>query len=206
MPWFYACEYARILQTKRRGIHMTKNAQPKTAIKHERRQSIARAQPQMAEHNDHSYELRGATSADASALAAMLARLSKQTRYLRFGIERPLQGEAARREVERMLQARALIGVAPRSGEVVAIAELAGVVRGSAELAVVVRDDYQAQGVGTTLVEHTLGVARSSGITTLRCYILPENRVMLRLVQKLDVPRLSRFYQGLMEVTLRLAE
>jgi ribosomal protein S18 acetylase RimI-like enzyme len=83
---------------------------------------------------------------------------------------------------------------------------VAGVAPGDAELAMVVRDDYQAQGVGTALVERTLDGARSSGITTLRCYVLPENRAALRLLQRLDAPRRSRFHQGLVEVTLKLTE
>ncbi|MBC8078626.1 MAG: GNAT family N-acetyltransferase [Chloroflexales bacterium] len=163
-------------------------------------------QQRVARRSEFFLQLRRATPADASALAAMLESLSRQTRYLRFGTERPLHGAAAQREAARAVQSPSVLGIAPSTGALIALAEVAGVASGGAELAVVVRDNYQAQGVGTALVERALEGARRSGITTLRCYVLPENRSALRLVQRLDVPRRSRFHQGLMEVTLHLAE
>jgi GNAT superfamily N-acetyltransferase len=148
--------------------------------------------------------MRRATPGDAPALASMLARLSPQSRYLRFGSERPLQGDEALREAERMLRSSALVATAG-GAELVAVAELAADKAGGGELAVVVRDDHQARGVGGALVRRLLDQASGQCIATVRCYILPENRAMLRLVRRLEVPKQSRFHHGLIEYTLRTA-
>jgi GNAT superfamily N-acetyltransferase len=151
------------------------------------------------------FAVRRPTPVDATALAAMLARLSPRSRYLRFGTERPLQGEAALREAARMLSQASLIATAQgdHGEEVIGVAELAADGAGC-ELAVVVRDDRQTEGVGSALVRRLVAQASARSIAMVRCYILPENRAMLQLVRKLDVRKQSRFHQGMVEYTLSL--
>lgn len=54
-----------------------------------------------------------------------------------------------------------------------------------AEFAVSVVDEFQDQGVGYTLLKSLCESAKSNGIHTLRGYVLPQNKRMLRLAKHL---------------------
>jgi RimJ/RimL family protein N-acetyltransferase len=53
-----------------------------------------------------------------------------------------------------------------------------------AEFAVTVIDEYQGRGLGTLLVRLLLQAARSLGVEVLRGYVLEDNAVMLRVLQR----------------------
>lgn len=55
-----------------------------------------------------------------------------------------------------------------------------------AEFAVSIVDEFQGQGIGFTLLKSLCNSARSNGIRTLRGYVLPQNKRMLRLAQHLQ--------------------
>jgi ribosomal protein S18 acetylase RimI-like enzyme len=55
---------------------------------------------------------------------------------------------------------------------------------GTAELAFAVVDEYQGQGIGTTLLRHLIVIARGSGLAQLVAEVLPENAPMLAMFRK----------------------
>jgi acetyltransferase len=54
-----------------------------------------------------------------------------------------------------------------------------------AEYAIVVSDAFQGIGIGTRLLHHLLLVGKEEGIETVVAYMLPENRGMRHISQKL---------------------
>ena len=48
-----------------------------------------------------------------------------------------------------------------------------------------VRDDFQRRGVGTALLDHLLKFGRDEGIKRVVAYMLPENRGMIHISEKL---------------------
>lgn len=61
-----------------------------------------------------------------------------------------------------------------------------------AEAAVTVLDDYQGQGLGTTLLRLLAGAARERGVDTFRAYVLGENRAVLAMLDALGPTRTER--------------
>jgi len=55
---------------------------------------------------------------------------------------------------------------------------------GKAEMAFAIIDEYQAQGIGTTLLRHLVLIARESGLQQLVAEVLRENAPMLALFRK----------------------
>lgn len=58
----------------------------------------------------------------------------------------------------------------------------------TAEGAVVVRDDWQGQGIGTTLFLRLIEVAKQRGVTGFTAEVLTENEVVVRLLRKSGYP------------------
>ena len=54
-----------------------------------------------------------------------------------------------------------------------------------AEFAMLVRDDFQRRGVGTRLLSQLLDFGRDEGIKRVVAYMLPENRGMIEISEKL---------------------
>ncbi len=54
-----------------------------------------------------------------------------------------------------------------------------------AEFAMLVRDDFQRRGVGTRLLSHLLEFGGNEGIKRVVAYMLPENRGMIEISEKL---------------------
>jgi ribosomal protein S18 acetylase RimI-like enzyme len=75
---------------------------------------------------------------------------------------------------------------------------------GVAELAFTVIDDYQGKGLGAALMRHVLQIAIASGLSQLTAEVLPENRPMLRLFEKIGGH--ARRERGIVNVTIDLAQ
>jgi GNAT superfamily N-acetyltransferase len=76
---------------------------------------------------------------------------------------------------------------------------------GRAELAYEVVDAWHGRGVGTRLVGALIGAARAAGLEELHATVLPENEASLALLRRHLPTARSRFVDGLLEVTARLA-
>jgi RimJ/RimL family protein N-acetyltransferase len=143
---------------------------------------------------------------DAAALAAFNARLSSESRYLRYFSFRRGIGE---RELERFTHpdGRLHAGlVAFVDGELVGHAcfdrkegELA------AEVAFEVADSLQGRGLGTLLLEALVRHARGAGVTSFTARVLPHNRKSLQVFRDLGLEERTRFADGCVEIALDLA-
>jgi RimJ/RimL family protein N-acetyltransferase len=149
---------------------------------------------------------------DAHLLIDLFNHLSPDTRRRRFNVG------LANVEWERIqTTAQELAGVDNRTtgGAILAFNEdneLIGVARlarplddrtsPSAEVAVVVRDDYQNQGIGTSLTDLLVSLARQMKIRTLTASIQADNAHIFAMLRKLPVPVRSQTSHGETEVMI----
>jgi GNAT superfamily N-acetyltransferase len=76
----------------------------------------------------------------------------------------------------------------------------------SAELAFEVIDRYQGQGIGSSLLQHLIRIARSNGLTKLTALVLADNNKMLNVFAHSGLPLRQKFCdQGLLEIELTLS-
>jgi ribosomal protein S18 acetylase RimI-like enzyme len=75
---------------------------------------------------------------------------------------------------------------------------------GKAEVAFVVIDQYQGQGIGSTLMRHVAAVARAAGLQELVAEVLAENVPMLKVFEKCGLSMTKIRESEVVQVTLRL--
>ena len=75
-----------------------------------------------------------------------------------------------------------------------------------AEVAFVVADEFQGQGVGSTLLAHLATIGRELGIRFLDAEVLPGNRQMLDVFEHSGLPITEIVRDGVLHVELRLDE
>jgi RimJ/RimL family protein N-acetyltransferase len=73
-----------------------------------------------------------------------------------------------------------------------------------AEMALTVVDQYQGQGVGTTLVRHLLAIARDAGLTEMHADVLSDNQSMLKVLAKSGLPLSTTREAGVVHVVVAL--
>jgi GNAT superfamily N-acetyltransferase len=144
--------------------------------------------------NGHVVTIRAIHPGDAPLLVEMFGHLSARTRRLRyhaFTAELPMEQAILMSDLDPARQA-ALVATVREDGDerIIGVTQLARASAGTveAELAIVVRDDFQGMGLGTHLLTHLLAVAHSTGVQRLFGWIKAENRTMLHLFQKTDLP------------------
>ncbi len=74
----------------------------------------------------------------------------------------------------------------------------------SAEISIVVRDDYQGKGIGLELLSYLVTVAKNQGLHTLTAFILPDNIVVFRLMDKLGLKYDRKWHEGLINIVIYL--
>jgi RimJ/RimL family protein N-acetyltransferase len=140
---------------------------------------------------------------DAGALVALYDRLSRQSAYQRFfTVMRRLPPDWARFLAEVDGDRRlALVAVAPRTAEVVAVARYEPTADArTAEVAFVVQDAWQGRGLGTSLFHALLRAAGLNGIERFRAWVLADNRRMLDLIVRFGDIVERRLDQGVVEL------
>jgi RimJ/RimL family protein N-acetyltransferase len=142
---------------------------------------------------------------DAGALLRFHSRLSPDTTYMRFFTVHP---ELSENELEHFTHVdhrdrEAL--VATVGNEIIAVARLERMPGGrEAEAAFVVADEWQGQGLGSTLFERLVLRARELGITRFMAEVLPHNRRMLNVFLHSGRPAQSRFRDGVVHLAVDL--
>jgi len=139
--------------------------------------------------------LRPIRPEDEPKMVAFHEKLSEQSVYLRyfraFNLEQRTEHERLTRicyvDYDRSI---ALVAetVDPATGEqeIVAAGRLTRLQNPEeAEFAMLVRDDFQRRGVGTRLLSHLLEFGGDEGIKRVVAYMLPENRGMIEISEKL---------------------
>jgi len=154
--------------------------------------------------------LRAADHGDGEALVAFFARLSPESRYLRFQgvvdaglatVQRFVGDEWG--EVGSLLAERA---GADGASEVVALATFARLRDPQrAEVAFAVADELQGKGIGTRLLERLAVHAAAAGIEEFVAQVLPQNAQMLRVFHDAGFAEQRRLDGGVVEVRLQVA-
>jgi RimJ/RimL family protein N-acetyltransferase len=140
--------------------------------------------------------IRPVRSTDAPLLADGFARLSPQSRQLRF-----LTGkeELSRAELRYLTDVdhhdhEALGAVSQADGRGVGVARYIRDAEDpqAAEIAITVIDDWQGRGLGTELLTRLSGRARSEGIHRFTALVAADNRAMAGLLRNLSASLVAR--------------
>jgi Acyl-CoA synthetase (NDP forming) len=145
---------------------------------------------------------------DGEGLLAFHARLSPETRQMRFFTKQPTLSD---REVERFTHVdfdRRLALVADLRGEIIAVARYdADPEPGEgAEVAFVVQDEHQGRGIGSILLEHLAVAARCRGITRFHADTLAANQKMQRVFHDAGYRVTTRMESGVVGVEFSLVQ
>ena len=74
----------------------------------------------------------------------------------------------------------------------------------NAEVSIVVRDDYQNKGIGHALLTYIARVARERGLQTFEAMVMPENKAVFRLVEKMGLKYEQKWGSGMFQVIITL--
>lgn len=72
-----------------------------------------------------------------------------------------------------------------------------------AEAAFTVKDEYQRQGIGTTLIEYLTVIAKSNGISGFTAEVLSHNKGMLNVFRKMNFSTEQHISDGVYELTMK---
>ena len=154
-------------------------------------------------------EIRALRPEDREALLAAVRRASSQSLFGRFFAAKRTFSE---REISFFLNIDfashvALVGVVQEEGKPAIAASARYIVSepGKAEMAFAVIDAYQAQGIGTKLLQHLIAIAREAGLRELTADVLPENTPMLAVFERSGFPCSRKREPRVVHVTLHLA-
>ncbi len=76
----------------------------------------------------------------------------------------------------------------------------------AAEVAFTVEEDYQGQGIASSLLAHLVRIGRSKGLTQFQAEVLPRQNAMLSVFERSGLPMEKRYEGGTVQVTLSLEE
>jgi GNAT superfamily N-acetyltransferase len=132
------------------------------------------------------------TPSDAPVLSDAFARLSEESRRLRFLAPKP---RLTRSELRYLTEVdghdhEALAATDPGTGRGVAIGRFvrSPVDPTRAEVAITVADDWQHRGLGRLMLERLAERAREEGITHFTALVATDNRNMHKLLDRLEHP------------------
>ena len=138
--------------------------------------------------NGRRIEIRALRPDDQAGLLAAISRTSTQSLFRRFFAAKRGFSE---KEVAFFINIDfishvALIALVEDEGGPVIVGGARYIVGqlGQAEVAFAVVDNYQGQGIGTSLMRHLSTTARNSGIRELIAEVLPDNIPMLKVFEK----------------------
>jgi len=142
------------------------------------------------------YNIRPIRPEDEPSIARFHTTLSDRTVYSRYFGFMKLSDRISHERLTRVCFVdydREIALVAERDGEVFGVVRL---VRerdsDSAEFAIVISDTMQGHGLGRELMQRIIGVARSEGVANVEGVVLPANRAMLHVCEKLGFTAESR--------------
>lgn len=149
--------------------------------------------------------VRPVLPSDQPELAKLHARLSRESRYLRyFGERRRLPDHELRRSACVDYAAR-MAFVAFVQGRLVAYACYNGEPGADvAEIAFQVEDAQQGRGLGTLLLEQLAAYAHAHGLRRFRASVLPHNRRMTEVFRDAGFPRVAHCEGGVLDIELAI--
>jgi GNAT superfamily N-acetyltransferase len=154
--------------------------------------------------------LRVATIDDAEAVVAMHDRCSHESRTRRYHVPMPRLTVRTARHLSTPAGGVSLVAVL--DGAVVGMAtaapweELGSETTSVMEVAVLVEDGWQRQGLGSALLARLVAEARALGADRAVCMVQPENRGMLRTIERLRLRMRTVHTGGHLMVTVALSD
>jgi GNAT superfamily N-acetyltransferase len=144
--------------------------------------------PQLPLRNGRVVHIRPLQRGDRRGLAAAIARLSDDSRYLRFATPKPRLTES---ELDHLMDVdhhdhEALLAIDPLTGRGVAVVRYVQVPGepGAVEVAATVADDWQGIGLGSALLARLKERARDEGHSALRASVLATNRRSIAMLRR----------------------
>ncbi|MBP6786161.1 MAG: bifunctional acetate--CoA ligase family protein/GNAT family N-acetyltransferase [Candidatus Promineofilum sp.] len=141
------------------------------------------------------FTLRPIRPEDEPKMVDFHEKLSEQSVYLRYFRAFNLDQRVEHERLTRICYVdydRAIVLVVERDDPETGAAEIVAVGRltrlpnpAEAEFSMLVRDDFQKRGVGTHLLTNLLSFGKDEGIRRVVAYMLPENRGMIEISEKL---------------------
>ena len=158
--------------------------------------------------NGRRVEIRALRPDDRADLLAAVGRIGAESLFRRFFA---VKGVFSEKEIAFFLNVDftsqvALVAVVEEGERPVIVGGGRYIVvqPGKAEVAFAVVDQYQGQGIGSTLMHHLTTIARSSGLRELVAEVLPDNTAMLKVFEKSGFGLSTERGSGVMHVTVRL--
>jgi RimJ/RimL family protein N-acetyltransferase len=75
----------------------------------------------------------------------------------------------------------------------------------NAEIAFTVEEDYQGQGIASSILRHLIHIAREKGVSQFEAEVLPGNTAMLAVLARSGLPMKKSLEQGAVHVALSLS-
>jgi RimJ/RimL family protein N-acetyltransferase len=159
-------------------------------------------------------KVRAVRPADKVRLSEAFSRLDAESVYTRFFNYKPaLSDQELKTATEVDFENVVALVVTRESGGEEAIIgggrymvlEPASVQR-SAEVAFLVEEDHHGQGIAGRVLKHLTVIAQEKGVSRFEADVLPQNKAMLAVVSRSGLPMQQNFSDGMIHVTLSLAE
>jgi RimJ/RimL family protein N-acetyltransferase len=157
--------------------------------------------------------IRALRADDLGRLERAFAQLDRETIYTRFFGPRKGLTEAERKAVAQtdfVHRAHLLVTIGEGDGEVVIGSGLyvvePDVDPPSAEVAFAVEEDYQGQGLASTLLGALVDVAHRHGLRRFTAEVLAHNAPMLAVFKRCGLPMTSRSESGIVKLTFELPQ
>src|SRR4028118_925894 len=118
---------------------------------------------------------------DADKLVEFYARVSPESKYMRFFAPYP---QLSDRDVDRFTHVdndNRVAFVLTIRGDIVAVSRYDKLENGEAEVAFLVEDAHQGRGVAQVLLEHLAEAGRERGVTRFLAEVLPDNARMIQV-------------------------
>lgn len=125
--------------------------------------------------------LRPITPADADRLVAFYARVSPESKYLRFFAPYPVLSAKDVRRFTHVDHDERVALILLVGDDMIAVGRYDKINESDAEVAFLVEDGVQGRGVAPILLEHLAEAARERGISRFVAEILPQNRRMAQV-------------------------
>lgn len=142
-----------------------------------------------------SVTVRAVRPDDKGRIVAAFRELEPETIYSRyFQHKADLSDEELRRatEVDFEREVALVVAIGQGVGEIIIggaryVMYEAGTQR-NAEIAFTIEEDYQGQGIASSLLRHLIRIARENGLTRLEAEVLPGNKPMLAVFSRCGLP------------------
>ena len=149
--------------------------------------------------------VRPLSACDRDAVAEAFARMSLESRRMRYLAVKPRLSKAELRYLTDVdHRSHDALAALNDEGRIVAIARYAELCPCTAELAIEVIDEYHGRGIGPALLEQAVELARAHGYTRLTASILWENLRARTLFKRLGF-RATGSGGGVVDVALELS-